>query len=340
MGVIKINNIIYGSNNASDILYKNITVEEKLDTIPIFDINDNGAVVVESDVLTYGHIVDNLNSTESNKILSAKQGKILSEKIDNIDLSYLEEDILAVENKIDNFQVARKITQAAYDALPEEEKNNGIYVIEDDEGNIFVARNIEYDGSKTGLGATVQQAIDKIDAKLPFELGIDANGNYGYKKVGADSVIPFFLGEVVYLATFTDYQNAVNLIEHSLVFYEDYKMVLVYMLINDTDNNGDNLMKCYSTKKTASSYADLLNVTTDEWDYAKPIIVSNTSYPAVNSKYTNEKNINKDIYFATGTASANCFACIAYKKNVKKGESLYTYDVPYRRDLQMVIGIR
>lgn len=95
MGVIKINNIIYGSNNASDILYKDITVEEKLNSIPIFDINDNGAVVAESDVLTYGHIVDNLNSTESNKILSAKQGKILNEKIDNIDLSYLEGGIEA-----------------------------------------------------------------------------------------------------------------------------------------------------------------------------------------------------------------------------------------------------
>ena len=93
MGMIKINNIIYGSNNSADIIYKETTVEEKLDTIPIFDINDNGAVVVESDVLTYGHIVDNLNSTESNKILSAKQGKILNEKIDNIDFSPLEEDI-------------------------------------------------------------------------------------------------------------------------------------------------------------------------------------------------------------------------------------------------------
>ena len=186
MGVIKINNIIYGSNNASDIIYKDITVEEKLDTIPIFDINDNGAVVVESDVLTYGHIVDNLNSTESNKILSAKQGKILSEKIDNIDLSYLEEDILAVENKIDNFQVAKKITQAAYDALPEEEKNNGIYVIEDDEGNIFVARNIEYDGSKTGLGATVQQAIDNI-ATPQFKEYIINSTDFSHVRSGTSS---------------------------------------------------------------------------------------------------------------------------------------------------------
>ena len=340
MAQIKINNIIYGTNNAADILYKNITVEEKLDTIPVFDPSDNQNIEINSyDYLTYGHIIDSLKSDDADKVLSAKQGKVLDEKINNIDFSPLERDIEAVENKIDNFRVATTLTQAQYDNLSEEEKQNGIYVIKD-EGNIFVAKNILYDGNNSGLGATVQQAIDKVGSKLPFEFGIDVNGNYGYKKVGADSVIPFFLGEVEYIATFTDYQNAVNLIEHSCIFYNDYKMVLVYMLINDTDNNGDNLMKCYSKKQTASSYSDLLNVNTDEWNYVKPTIVSNTSYPAINSKYTNVKNQNKDIYFATGTASANCFACIAYKSNVKKGESLYTYDVPYRRDLQMVIGIR
>lgn len=82
MGVIKINNIIYGSNNASDILYKNITVEEKLDTIPIFDINDNGNIENNNtDYLTYANILDNLNSTNTDKALSANQGKILNEKI-------------------------------------------------------------------------------------------------------------------------------------------------------------------------------------------------------------------------------------------------------------------
>lgn len=94
MGTIKINNIVYGSNNASDIVYKSTTVEEKLDTIPIFDINDNGNVDNSgSDVLTYGHIVDNLNSSSIDKVLSANQGRVLNDKIDNIDLSYLENGI-------------------------------------------------------------------------------------------------------------------------------------------------------------------------------------------------------------------------------------------------------
>lgn len=82
MAQIKIDGIIYGSGNASDIIYKNITVEEKLDTIPVFDINDNGNVENNNtDYLTYANILDNLNSTNTDKALSANQGKILNEKI-------------------------------------------------------------------------------------------------------------------------------------------------------------------------------------------------------------------------------------------------------------------
>lgn len=82
MGTIKINNEIYGTSNSSNIIYKDITVEEKLDTIPVFDINDNGNVENNNtDYLTYANILDNLNSTNTDKALSANQGKILNEKI-------------------------------------------------------------------------------------------------------------------------------------------------------------------------------------------------------------------------------------------------------------------
>lgn len=56
------------------------------------------------------------------------------------------------------------------------------------------AAAIEYtekDGSKT----TVQDGIDnvrkEINNKVPFSFGVDANGNYGYIKDGADTVTPF-----------------------------------------------------------------------------------------------------------------------------------------------------
>lgn len=88
MGVIKINNIIYGSNLASDIIYKNTTVEEKLNAIPVFDPSDNTYIEANQyDYLTYGHIINHLNSNDTDKALSANQGRVLSEKINNIEIT-------------------------------------------------------------------------------------------------------------------------------------------------------------------------------------------------------------------------------------------------------------
>lgn len=66
--------------------------------------------------------------------------------------------------------------------------NNEIY-------GTSVASEISYNGGVSGLEATnTQDAIDKIMLRLPFSLAIDENGNYGYKKAGADTVIPFKTG--------------------------------------------------------------------------------------------------------------------------------------------------
>ena len=43
--------------------------------------------------MTYGHIIDNLNSSATDKVLSANQGRVLKESIENIDFSPLEEAI-------------------------------------------------------------------------------------------------------------------------------------------------------------------------------------------------------------------------------------------------------
>ena len=84
MGLIKINDIIYGTSNSSEIIYRNTTVQEKLDTIPVFDPSDNAYIEANQyDYLTYGHIIDTLNSDATDKVLSANQGKILQENIEN-----------------------------------------------------------------------------------------------------------------------------------------------------------------------------------------------------------------------------------------------------------------
>ena len=106
MGLIKINNEIYGTSNASDIVYKSMTVEEKLDTIPIFDINDNGNVDNSgSDVLTYGHIINSLNSSAVDKTLSANQGKVLKELINDVDseVNTVSDRVESTRSEIENF---------------------------------------------------------------------------------------------------------------------------------------------------------------------------------------------------------------------------------------------
>ena len=100
MAQIKIDNVIYGSNNASDIIYNDMTVADKLNAIPIFDPSDNANIEANQyDYLTYGHIINHLDSDAADKVLSANQGRILSEKIDNIDFNPLETEI---RNNADN----------------------------------------------------------------------------------------------------------------------------------------------------------------------------------------------------------------------------------------------
>ena len=168
MGNIRFNNVIYGSDNASDITYRNTTVEEKLDGIPVFDPSDNQHIEANQyDYLTYGHIVDSLNSTDDNKTLSAKQGKVLNDKIDAIAEENGEdiEDLMITVNTLKNIN---RLTQAEYNALPEDERNTGIYVITDAEG--LTAKTLEYDDSKTGLGANnVQDAIDKMTVTQVYD---------------------------------------------------------------------------------------------------------------------------------------------------------------------------
>ncbi len=100
MAKIQINGVIYGSNNASDIVYRDITVEEKLDSVPYFDITNNEDVET-NDYLTYGHIIDNLTSTSTNNVLSVNQGKNLNDKISTLSITHVT-DKNALNTSINN----------------------------------------------------------------------------------------------------------------------------------------------------------------------------------------------------------------------------------------------
>ena len=89
------------------------------------------------------------------------------------------------------------LSQEEFDALSEEEKASGIYVIPD--GEDLTAKNLFYDGSETGLGNTVQDAIDNVNKNLTssdnlkFRFATDGEGKYGYLAAD-DSFIPFKSG--------------------------------------------------------------------------------------------------------------------------------------------------
>ena len=62
--------------------------------------------------------------------------------------------------------VAKPVTQVEYNALSEEEKNKGIYVITDAYAD-GIASNVGYSNTTSGLTATdVQGAIDEVDGKI------------------------------------------------------------------------------------------------------------------------------------------------------------------------------
>lgn len=85
-------------------------------------------------------------------------------------------------------------------------------------------------------GTEVIITDDEIDGdSLPFKFGIDENGNYGYYKVGADTVTPFKSGEVTILrgvlpklaTTTLVLEKDTNKIDLSVPFNDSYVSISV-----------------------------------------------------------------------------------------------------------------
>ena len=210
MAQIKINNIIYGSSNASDIVYKNITVEEKLDTIPIFDPSDNANIEANQyDYLTYGHIVDNLTSSDTDKILSANQGKILNEKIDS------SSNIL--ENKI-------------------KENTNNISILNTKVDNNYNSLSNTIENNYNSLSTEVDEKLSKTGDSMTGMLYLNTGG----VAIGSKEVPQCTLTDLVNTLR---YQNggmgSVNLIEaYSSIAAGWYNYIYVPHRIGGSD--GDN----------------------------------------------------------------------------------------------------
>lgn len=184
---------------------------------------------------------------------------------------------------------------------------------------------------------------NNIAEHVPFPFGIDENGNYGYIKAGADSVTPFKEGRAELLTVLTGGTNSVYPYELSYTFTDSYSQAIIVILSNDTDNNSDNFYKVYSDRNSdiaSSNYTNYWNVTKNEWDYFKPTFPNNISSPNVNSKYTNDKDKDKDMFWDTGTTNAYGYSCIAKKSNIKSGDTAWMYINFYRRGIILIFGIK
>lgn len=65
--------------------YTDIEIDKLSDTVAFIDSTDNESVSDANNTLTTAHIVDGLNSSSSSMVLSAKQGKVLNERINTLE---------------------------------------------------------------------------------------------------------------------------------------------------------------------------------------------------------------------------------------------------------------
>ena len=79
-----------------------------------------------------------------------------------------------------------KLTQAEYDALSNDKlSNNTIYLITD--SGELAAENLFYDGSQTGLGNNVQDAIDELNSNITMILQGNAISENGVETIACPS---------------------------------------------------------------------------------------------------------------------------------------------------------
>jgi hypothetical protein len=101
--------------------------------------------------------------------------KLTQEQYDSLPDSKLSDGVLYAiidDNTANSGSVAKpvELTKAQYEALGDSVLNDNIlYAITDGDG--LTAKGIEYDGSNSGLGSNVQDAIDNLNKKTWLDIG-------------------------------------------------------------------------------------------------------------------------------------------------------------------------
>ena len=83
--------------------YTDIEIDKLSDTVVFIDSTDNESVSDANNTLTTAHIVDGLNSSSSSMVLSAKQGKVLNERINT--LTSLEDGITTCDAELEDARI-------------------------------------------------------------------------------------------------------------------------------------------------------------------------------------------------------------------------------------------
>ena len=181
--------------------YKKIIALEQITGTESFDVClDPSTQHTEEQIRAFGELVSSIETAEGMIILTAIEEITVSFKIFlHGQINFGKGNLVALsENVIE----ITEITKADFEKLSDADKANGCYYIPDGDGLDLSAKNMEYDGSVTGLGNTVQDAIDNMAINaynaltagdLTFKFATDGEGTYGY--LGADgSLIPFKSG--------------------------------------------------------------------------------------------------------------------------------------------------
>lgn len=148
--------------------YKKIIALEQITGTEVFDVClDPSTPHTEEQIAAFSELVSSIETAEGRIILTAsKEIKVGFKILLYGKLNFGKGNLVALTLNGDMMNITT-VTQDEYDALPESEKNIGIYVISDVEnGDDLGAKNMGYDGSETGLGNNVQDAIDAVDNKV------------------------------------------------------------------------------------------------------------------------------------------------------------------------------
>ena len=156
MSNVKYNGTIYGTDQASEVKYGNsnvadalLNVETNLNDVAYIGDSATGAIPNDPAVLNTIDVVDNLGSSATQQPLSANQGRILNNKINNLPNTL---KMTATKIEYDNSASRLEATnlQTALDEVTVKMNN-------------VAATSVAYDNSVTNLNATnIQDAIDEM----------------------------------------------------------------------------------------------------------------------------------------------------------------------------------